>query len=321
MIVWRSLEDVAREPTPAPYVTVGSFDGVHLGHRALLGELGEMARAGRGAAVVVTFHGSTEQDDADEAARHLNYADEKLARLAAAGADATLALAFDDELRHMAADEFVEEVLVDVLHARGICVGYDHHFGHDGRGDISLLSFLGKKHHFETRAAPPFAVDGMIVSSTLIRRKLRAGDVAAANKFLGYRYELRGEVEKGRGVGTSELGYPTANVVLDAKMLPAPGVYVAVAHLLDDAGAAAEGPFGAFLNLGSRPTFDGGGNGGPAAELEVHLFDFARDILHRHVAVHFVARLRETMKFAGADALKAQLTEDEKKARRILFSH
>ena len=244
MKIWRSLKEITADPAPAPYVTVGTFDGVHLGHQALLRELKEMAQAGRGAAVVVTFGEAAENKNSSGAPQRLNYADERLELLAAAGADAALALPFDDELRRMAADQFVEEVLVGALHARGVCVGYDHHFGHDGRGDISLLSLLGKKYSFETHAAPPFAVDGMIVSSTLVRRKLRIGDVAEANKYLGYRYQLRGMVEKGSGVGGSELGYPTANVQLDAKMLPAAGVYAALGNIMDEEGHVAEGPFG-----------------------------------------------------------------------------
>jgi riboflavin kinase/FMN adenylyltransferase len=319
MKVWRSLDEIAADPAPAPYVTVGTFDGVHLGHQALLRELKEMAQAGRGAAVVVTFGEAADKKNSLAASQRLNYADERLALLAAAGVDAALALPFDDELRRMAADQFVEKVLVGALRARGVCVGYDHHFGHDGRGDISLLSLLGKKYGFETRAAPPFAVDGMIVSSTLIRRKLREGDAAAANKYLGYRYRVRGVVEKGTGVGATELGYPTANVKLDPKMLPAPGVYAALGNIMDDEGRVAEGPFGAFLNLGFRPTFEEETPAEP--QLEVHIFDFARDILGRRVRVQFVSRLRDEQKFEDAAALRAQLVEDEKKARRILFSH
>ena len=319
MKIWQSLEEAAADPVPAPYVTVGTFDGVHLGHRALLSDLREMARQGRGAAVVVTFDEQPGTRKDPEGWQRLNYPDERLDLLAAAGVDAALTLPFDDELRRKAADEFVEEVLVHALHARGVCVGYDHHFGHDGRGDISLLSLLGKKYSFETRAAAPFALDGMIVSSTLIRRKLRRGDVAAANKFLGYRFGVRGAVERGSGIGKSELGYPTANVVLEAKMLPEPGVYAALGNILGDEGLAAEGPFAAFLNLGFRPTFDGDDTGEPG--LEVHLFDFARDILGRRVGVQFVARLRDEQKFEDAAALREQLVEDEKKARRILYSH
>jgi len=317
MKIWRSLADVAADPAPAPYITVGTFDGVHLGHRALLKDLKGMAESGRGSAIVVTFEENPATPTA-EGPQALTYLDEKFARLAAAGADGVLTLRFDDRLRAMAADQFVEEVLVHGLHARGVCVGHDHHFGHDGRGDISLLSLLGKKYHFETCAAAPFAVEGMIVSSTLIRRKLREGDVAAANKYLGYRFELWGEVEKGRGVGKSELGYPTANVNVLPKMLPAPGVYAALARLRADAGENDEGPFAAFLNLGFRPTFDGARD---VPLLEVHLFDFSRDILGRRMAVQFVARLRDERKFDDAQALKAQLREDEKKARRILFNH
>jgi riboflavin kinase/FMN adenylyltransferase len=319
MKVWHSLKAVAADPVPAPYVTVGTFDAVHLGHRALLSDLREMARQGRGAAVVVTFDEQPGTKKDPEGWQRLNYPDERLDLLCAAGVDGVLMLPFDDELRRKAADEFVEEVLVKALHARGVCVGYDHHFGHDGRGDISLLSLLGKKFSFETRAAAPFALDGMIVSSTLIRRKLREGDVAAANKFLGYRYGVRGAVEKGSGIGRSELGYPTANVVVEAKMLPAPGVYAALGNILGEEGLAAEGPFAAFLNLGFRPTFDGDSSGEPG--LEVHLFDFSRDILGRCVGVQFVARLRDEEKFEDAAALRRQLVEDEKKARRILYSH
>jgi riboflavin kinase/FMN adenylyltransferase len=276
-----------------------------------------MAVAGRGAGVVVTFEDPAEDFSGPEGPRLLNYGAERVARLDAAGIDAALVLPFDDNLRRTAADRFVEEILVGTLHVRGVCVGYDHHFGADGSGDISLLSLLGKKYGFESRAAPPFAVDGMIVSSTLIRRRLREGNVAEANKYLGYRYEVWGEVERGSGIAAGELGYPTANIALDAKMLPATGVYAALGDILDDKGNVAEGPFGAFLNLGYRPTFNGDATGDP--RLEVHLFDFGRDILGRRIRVQFVARLRDEEKFEDAAALRKQLEEDEKKARRILF--
>jgi len=319
MKIWRSLEAAAADPVPAPYITVGTFDGVHLGHRALLRELQEMARAGRGAAVVVTFDPTPDPLAEPEGSRRLSYPHERLDQLAAAGVEAVLTLPFDDALRRMAADQFVEEVLVGALHARGVCVGHDHHFGHDGHGDISLLSLLGKKYGFETHAAPPFAVDGMIVSSTLIRRKLREGDVAAANKYLGYRYEVWGTVGTGSGLASRELGYPTANVEVEPKMLPAAGVYVALGNIFEEKGRRGEGPFGAFLNLGFRPTFAEAAPAEPG--LEVHLFDFARDILGRRIRVQFVARLRDEEKFEGAEELREQLVEDEKKARRILFSH
>lgn len=318
MEIWSSLAAVRDRPPPPPYVTVGAFDGVHLGHRALLAELKEMARQGRGAAVVVTFADHPERHARGACPGRLSYPEEKLERLEAAGADGVLVLEFDEALRRMAADQFVEDVLVGILHARGVCVGHDHHFGHDGRGDISLLAHLGKKHRFETRAAAPCAVDGMIVSSTLIRRKLREGDVAAASRYLGYRYELRGEVVAGRGVGGPELGYPTANVALAAKMLPAPGVYAAFVYLPGGDGRPSEGPFGAFLNLGFRPTFE---EKLDEPALEVHLFDFQNHIVGRKIVVQFAERLRDERKFADAAELAKQLKADEEHARRVLFRH
>jgi riboflavin kinase/FMN adenylyltransferase len=331
MEVWRDLEGFARNPVEKPYVTVGFFDGVHLGHRAILAELREMAELGAGESVVVTFDAPEKTGWRAEA---LNYTGERLEKLATTGVDGVLFLDFDDDLQGLDASSFIEEYVVKGLGAAGVCVGYDHRFGRGGAGDFSMVAAMGKKHGFEARAAAPLAVGGRVISSTFIRRRLKEGDVAAAARLLGYKYEIEGTVVPGDGIGGTELGYPTANLNPRRKLLPGYGVYAGLVQVGGEpfdpnrscpnggeGGPCVEpylpdGLYGGFVNVGTRPTVSDSGT----PSTEVHLFGYKGDLLSETVRIAFVDFIREERKFAGLTELREQLTVDEVAARRILHA-
>lgn len=328
MKTWRNLGSFRRDGLNRPYVTVGFFDGVHRGHRAMLSELQEMADLGGGNAVVITFDVPAPRDPWQ--AENLTSTGEKLAKLDETDINGVLLLNLDETLKRLSPAEFVERFMVKGLGAAGVCVGYDHRFGRDGAGDFSLLAAKGKEHGYEVRAAAPLAVEGRIVSSTFIRRKVREGNVRDAGRLLGYRYTVEGVVEKGAGIGAAKLGYPTANLAILPKLVPAYGVYAAISYVkgrenkkkvaesealpTEGVDAAFEGPYGTLLNIGTRPTF----GRARRPSIEAHLFDFEGDLTGCYLRVFFVKRIRDEVKFADAAALKKQLADDEEKARIIL---
>ncbi|UCE26883.1 MAG: bifunctional riboflavin kinase/FMN adenylyltransferase [Candidatus Coatesbacteria bacterium] len=331
MEVWRDLAEFARNPVEKPYVTVGFFDGVHLGHRAILDELREMAELGAGASVVFTFVAPTSNDWRAEA---LNYTGERLEKLAATGIDGVLLIDFGDDLQRLDASSFIEEYVVNGLAAAGVCVGYDHRFGRGGAGDFSTVAAMGKKHGFEVRAAAPLAVGGRVISSTFIRRRLKDGDVAAAARLLGYKYEIEGIVVPGDGIAGPELGYPTANLKPKRKLLPGYGVYAALVYVGNEQFESArscsdgegghpragtsipDGSYGGFVNVGTRPTVSNSG----ASSTEVHLFGYEGNLVGETVRIAFVDFIREERKFTGLAELKQQLVVDEAAARKILHA-
>lgn len=329
MKVWRDLSEFARDRLARPYVTVGFFDGVHLGHRAMLAELAEMAELGGGNAVVLTFEPPPSGRWQTEA---LNYTGERLERLAGSDVGGVLLLDFDSELQGLEAGSFIEKYIVEGLSAAGVCVGYDHRFGRGGKGDFSLVAAMGKKYGYEVRAAAPLAVEGRVISSTFIRRTLKSGDVAKAARLLGYKYGIDGTVVTGDGLGGTELGYPTANLDYRRKLLPRYGVYAVLVYVggvkvgadgvktvndkavfYDDVGFF-DGPYGGFANVGTRPTV----SDSETPSVEVHLFDYEADIVGKMVRLAFVDFIRDEAKFAGLAELKEQLTADEFNARKIL---
>jgi riboflavin kinase/FMN adenylyltransferase len=316
--VWRDPSEV--EPSSeARAVTIGAFDGVHLGHQAVLRLVRELATARGLRAAVVTFDRHPAEIVRPESApKVLTSLDQKLELLEATGAvDDCLVLPFDEARSKETADEFVEELLVGVLRARLVVVGADFHFGYRRRGDVPLLQHMGADLGFEVLglglvASPDGTVaadSGLPYSSTRVRNLLAAGDVAGAAAILGHPHEVRGIVEHGDRRGR-ELGFPTANVAVPERIcLPADGVYAGT--FVDAAGV--ERP--AAISLGRRPTFyeDSG-----LRLLEAHVLDFDGDLYDQAVAVRFVAHLRAQERFDDVEALVAQMQRDVAEARRVL---
>lgn len=289
-------------------VTVGTFDGVHRGHAALLARLREAADRTRAPAVVVTFDPHPLQVlRPDQAPGLLTTREEKLELLAQLGVDGVVMLAFDARLADYPPDRFVREILLDRLQARHLVTGYDHGFGRGRSGDADTLRAIGEAAGFDVDVVDPVLVGGQAVSSSRIRKALAAGAVVEAAAGLGRPYAVRGRVVRGDGRGRA-LGFPTANLALPdaAKLLPFEGIYAVHADV--------EGELrNAVLHLGPRPTY-----AGAAATIEVHLLDFEADLYGREVGVSFCERLRGIDRFESEAALASAIAEDCDAARRAL---
>ena len=290
-------------------VAMGNFDGVHPGHQALL----RVARGSAGAAAPVlalTFEPHPRAFFvADTAPFRLTAAAAKTRLLARHGAGAVLAQRFDAAFAALPAEEFVDRVLVEGLGARHVVCGYDFTFGARRSGNVDLLQRLGAARGFGVDIVPPVMREGEIYSSTRIREALRAGMAREAAELLGHRWEIEGVVEKGDQRGRT-IGFPTANVALGEHLRPRFGVYAVRCGVEEDGATVWRD---AVANLGRRPTF-----GKIAENFEVHVFDYAGDLYGRTMRVEFVDFIRPEMKFAGLDALKAQIAADSQAARTIL---
>ncbi len=286
-------------------VTVGSFDGVHLGHWAVLEEIRRRARRRGLASVLVTFDRHPLTVLRPEAAPGLlTTPDEKKEILTQSGLDYVAFLPFTSALSRYEPAEFVEEVLVRRFRVRELVIGYDHGFGRSRSGDIDLLTRLGRRLGFAVDVVEAVTVGGQPVSSTLIRRKVAEGNVEEAARMLGRPYSFRGPVVHGLGRGR-HLGFPTANIPapVGSKLLPNPGIYAVRASLRTEI-------LRGLLHLGPRPTF-----AGSPPSVELYLLDFDREIYGEPVRVEFLTRLRDVRPFATPEALVAQMRLDETSAR------
>ncbi len=286
-------------------VTIGNFDGVHLGHQALLARVKERAKALNAPAVVITFEPQpAEFFRGDKAAvPRLTRWREKFHALAACDMDAVLVLRFDGQLASWDAGQFVQRVLCDGLAVREVIVGDDFRFGRARQGDFDFLQTVGQERGFQVEAMPSIRVAGVRVSSTRIRELLQQNDLAAVKTLLGRPYSMEGRIVSGDKRGRT-IGFPTANISLHRQATPVRGVYCVRVHGL--------GPdsLPGVANVGTRPTVDG-----MRSLLEVHLFDFNDDIYKRHVTVEFCEKLRDEQRFESLDLLKAQIWQDAKAAR------
>ncbi len=299
-------------PATGSAVTIGAYDGVHLGHRHLLDELRRQAAARGLASVVVTFdrHPATVVRP-ESAPPILTDRDQKLELLAGEGIDRTLVVPFDEARAHETAQEFVLEVLVRALGARLVVVGEDFHFGHRRAGNVALLTEMGAHHGFEVMGlALEEDATHAVVSSTRIRALLAQCDVSGAAALLGRPHQVRGTVVHGDGRGGSELGFPTANVVVpEGVTMPGEGIYACWYERPDGSVHAAA------ASLGRRPTFHAGADG---PLLEVFLLDFTGDLYGEPARVSFVSHLRPERRFDTTEALVRQMGDDVVAARAAL---
>ena len=289
-------------------VTVGTFDGVHLGHRAILSRVAGRAAERSLPSVLVTFEPHPlEIVNPAAAPLLLSTTKEKLELVADSGVDYAVVLPFTPALAALDPSAFVEKVLLDRYCLRELMIGHDHGFGRGRSGDVRVLRRLGERYDFAVDLVEAVSVEGNPVSSSSIRRAIASGDLENARRWLGRRYAFSGDVIRGeqRGAG---IGFPTLNIALGSprKLLPPVGVY---AVLLE----SERGTFGGMMNLGPRPTFDDA-----ALSLEVHLFEASGDWYGTSVRVEFVSRLRDTIRFDSVDALVVQLRADEHAARAAL---
>ncbi len=297
MLVFRTIPEQASQPT---VLTIGNFDGLHLGHRAMLERLVAKARELGLPATVMTFEPHPrELFSPEQAPARLTSMREKLELLDSCGVDRTYVCHFSRKLASLSADDFIGKLLVRGLGVRHVIIGDDFRFGKGRGGDFAALEAAGRQHGFSCEAMHTIEVDGERVSSSAVRDALAAGDLEHAARLLGRPYVISGRVVHGDKIGR-KYGFPTANVQLKRKRMPLTGVFAVTVSGLDKRqlpGAA---------NLGVRPTLAAG----MKPVLEVHLFDFDSDIYGRHVTVHFLHKLREERKFASLDELKTQIARD-----------
>jgi riboflavin kinase/FMN adenylyltransferase len=296
----------AKNLADSSVVVIGNFDGVHLGHRELLRCCGESAGADD-SRVLLTFEPLPQAWFRPESApARLTSVRQKLELLEELGVDLVWTLRFNQQIADMTATDFVRVVLGGDLGARVVIVGEDFRFGKDRQGDVNLLQSLGAEFGFETRVVPSVVRNGQRVSSTAIRQALARGNLELAAVFLGRVFRMEGEVAHGSKLGR-KLGYPTANIPLEAEPCPLHGVFAVRARLADEHWRDG------VVSLGQRPAIGGG-----EFLLEVHLFDFDGDLYGRRMEVEFIEKLREELDFDGVDALVAQIQQDEKQARTVL---
>jgi riboflavin kinase/FMN adenylyltransferase len=291
---------------PSGAVTVGTFDGVHRGHRAVLDSVIAASAQTSLPSTVVTFDPHPRAVVQGETVPLLTTIEERADALSALGIDRLVVLPFDRKVAQWSAERFVRRVLVEGLQARTVVVGHDHGFGRARSGDAGQLERLGEAHGFSVVQVEPHVEGDLVVSSTKIRRAVEEGRMADAAQLLGRPYRMIGPVVQGDQRGRT-IGFPTANLTPQpGKVLPLLGVYAADVRLA--AGAAHR----AAVNVGVRPTF-----GGQAPGVEVHVLDFDGDLYGQTLAVDFLQRLREERRFSGPDTLRAQLAADVDRCRTL----
>jgi len=289
--------------------SIGNFDGVHLGHQAVLGQLAEAAGRLNLPTVVIAFEPQPQEFfGAAAQAPRLTRLREKLLALRRYSVDRVLCLPFTKRLAALSAEQFIQRLLVEGLDVRYLVVGDDFRFGHQRRGDFAMLKAAGAKHGFQVVSMHSFQVDGVRVSSTRVREALAQGAMSSAERLLGRTYQMCGRVARGDQRGR-QWGFPTANIHLHRKATPVRGVFA-----VEMFGVEGE-PVAGVANVGTRPTVDG-----TRTLLEVHLFDFADDIYGRYVEVVFLHKLRDEVRFASLDALKQQIGLDSDAAREYFAS-
>lgn len=281
-------------------VTIGTFDGVHVGHKKIIRRLVKIAKKESLQAVVLTFFPHPRmvvQKDTD--IKMLNTIDEKNKLMEAEGIDHLVVKKFTKQFSRLSAQDYVREVLVETLHVKHIIIGYDHHFGRNRTANINDLKAFGEIYDFKVTEISAQDIDEVTVSSTKIRKALLEGDIKTANTFLGYNFMLTGKVVKGKGLG-KQLNYPTANIRIEEpyKLIPKNGVYVVKANIKDAI------VFG-MMNIGTNPTVDG-----KVQSIEVHFFNFSQDIYGKILEVEILERLRDEQKFDSLEELKNQLSKD-----------
>jgi len=287
-------------------LTVGNYDGVHLGHQRMIGVLKQRAAELRSTATVLVFEPSSREFiDPEGAPPRLTRWREKLVALAAQGVERLVTLRFDETMRAMTPQSFVD-LMVDGLGTRHIVVGNDFRYGCNAGGTIDSLRAAGEARGFGVEQIAPFVLDGVRVSSTAVRERLGRSDFAGAQRLLGRPYRMLGRVVHGRELGRA-LGFPTANLRLMRRRPPVQGIMAARVF------GVAPQALTAVASLGTRPTVDG-----TDMLLEVHVFDFAGDLYGREIEVEFVAKLRDEVKFDSLDALIVQMKVDAAQARDLL---
>jgi len=308
MQIIRDLGEISK-PFKDAVVTIGNFDGVHIGHQALFRQVIEKARSIGGTSVVMTFEPHPLRVlNGNKRFPLITLYEQKVELIGARGVDTLVCVPFTREFAAIPARTFVKDILCNVIGMTSVVVGADYSFGKKREGDISLLTEMGRTHGFEVIVSGWIEEGARRISSTEIRNLVRDGQLEEARELLGRHYQVRGTVIRGRDRGGRLLGYPTANLKLYDELCPKSGVYAVTVEYQE---AAYEG----VANIGYSPTFDNG-----EFSVEVHILDFGKDIYDRPIRVNFIRRLRGEKKFSGPEALAAQIKRDIETARELLAS-
>ena len=289
-------------------VTIGTFDGVHIGHKKIINRLVNIAKQENLQAVVLTFFPHPRMVvQSDTKIKMLNTIDEKNMLLEQQGIDHLVIKKFTKDFSRLSAQEYVRKVLVETLHVKHIIIGYDHHFGRNRTANIHDLKAFGKIYNFKVTEILAQEIDEVTISSTKIRQALNTGDVKTANTFLGYNFMISGTVIKGKGIGRT-LNFPTANINIseDYKLIPKHGVYVVKTRILNTT------VFG-MMNIGVNPTVNG-----KLRSIEIHFFYFSQDIYGVYLEIEILKRLREEQKFDSLAELEKQLLKDAVVSKQFL---
>ena len=305
----REITDITTFTTQQPTVlTIGTFDGVHLGHQKIVERVVTTARQEGLLATVFTFFPHPRMVvQHDKGLKLIHTLEEKKQLLQQLGVDLLVVQPFNETFAQLTAEEFVSTILVQRLNVKKVIIGYDHRFGRNRTANIDDMRLFGKKYGFAVEEISAQEVDEVSVSSTKIREALNKGDVTTAEHYLGTPYSLTGRVVHGLKLGRT-LGYPTANIQVteDYKLIPKDGVYAVYSYI---AGRKVYG----MMSIGKNPTIEGKG-----ASIEVYFFDFNGDLYDQKLTIEFVQYLREEQKFATIDLLKKQLQDDETAARKAI---
>ncbi|MBP6977010.1 MAG: bifunctional riboflavin kinase/FAD synthetase [Bacteroidales bacterium] len=307
MKIYKGIEEV--KGIDFPVVTVGTFDGVHLGHQKIIDRLKEVARERGGETVVITFepHPRSVVHPDSWNLKLINSPAKKTELLERTGIDHLVILPFTPEFASMTSYEFIRNILLDGINMKWIVVGFDHHFGKDRLGNHHSLRDFGQSLGFGVEEVAPMYIDGVAVSSSKIRNALNEGDIRKANRYLGYTYSIQGKVIPGYQVGR-KIGFPTANIEVDdaLKLITANGVY---ACRIQWKGREFDG----MGNIGNRPTLNRNDH-----TVEVNIFDFDHEIYGDFLIIGWIDRIRNEIRFPDLEALRAQLEKDKDAAKNIL---
>ncbi|MDB4924703.1 bifunctional riboflavin kinase/FAD synthetase [Mucilaginibacter sp.] len=290
------------KPVKNAVVTIGTFDGVHLGHRKIISRIKELADATGGETVILTFfpHPRMILHPEDESIKLINTINEKAALLEQLGVDHLIITPFSRDFSNQNAEDYIRDILVNKIGTKKIVIGYDHRFGKDRRGGLSDLLQLSPVYGFEVIEIPEQDINDVAVSSTRIREAILGDNIQLANTFLGYPFFLTGKVIRGDQIGR-QIGYPTANIQIEEKykLIPADGIFAVKVQLNDI-------EYKGMAYIGSRPTINGMNR-----NIEVNLFDFNNEIYNETIRMEFHHFVRGDIKFAGLDDLKVQIAKDK----------
>lgn len=292
-----------------PIVTIGTFDGVHLGHRAIFRKMVEEAAQLDGETVVITFypHPRIVLGLDSKNLKFINTQEKKVNLIEEAGIDYLVVIPFTKEFSSLTSEEFIRDFVVEKVHPIKIYTGYNHHFGKDREGSFDELARFGEKYNFDVEQISAQEANDVAISSTKVRKLLETGAVKAANSFLGYEYPITGNVVRGKSIGR-DIGFPTANIKVadEFKLIAAIGVYACRVLYM---GRIYKG----MSNIGYRPTIDHG-----ELTIEVNIFDFDQQLYGEEITIYFVDRMRDERKFKNLEALTEQLVKDKEHAMKLL---